>query len=212
VEALVKHGEVGGHYVLRLTDGRTVHIGDAKILTSQRAFAIAVFDGLSFQLPPIPRKKWALVLDALLAVQAVVHTLRADEMVREWLDSYVQQSSVQIDSLDGDATMSCYALYTLQHHNAAVIEKKPGGRVILRLRSLYMYVSRTYDAKLSMQNLAHMLSVFGFKMQTTIASPTVDGRRIKVNRVWIGPNTLLDGAPDREADRWAERAASAHNW
>jgi hypothetical protein len=202
VAKVEKHGYVKGSYRLHLADGRQFDIGDAKVLDSQTAFRVAVIDGINWQIPRLTRKRWDKAVSAILALVETIDTQTPSEMVAEELESYINEKGWFCESLDAlrehpEEMLKWMA--GVRRCGAPICEKGKGGRVILRLRDFVAWVHRTSKTNLTSQEFANMISRFGFKKTSTIASASFNGKREKLNRVWVADRASLpiDVADDR---------------
>jgi hypothetical protein len=187
LEKIEKHGSVKGHYRLYLADGRQVEIGDAKVLDTQSQFRVAVIDGLNQQIPRLARQRWDRAVTAMLKLVQVIETLTPAEMLAEELQAYIYDRGFFCDSINGfrdDPEDMGSFFYEAKRRGAPIVETGPGGRVILSLRSFVAWVHQNSKTSLTALEFANLLSRFGFKKISTIASTTFNGKREKLNRVW----------------------------
>jgi hypothetical protein len=183
-----KHGTVKGHYRLHLADGRQFDIGDAKVLDTQAQFRVAVIDGLNQQIPRLERKRWDRAVAAMLKLVEIIDTYTPAEMLGDELQAYLCDQARFCDSIEGlraDPEVMAAFFYEVKRYGAPIVETIQGGRVILSLVSFVAWVHRKSKTSLTTLEFANLLSRFGFKKVSTIASATFKGKREKLNRVWV---------------------------
>lgn len=203
VKRVIKHGTGGGLYVMHLNDGRVVDIGTAAKMISERAFRVAILDSLNQTLPRFKPGGWKKCLDAMLDLVEVRAGLAPDQMVHQWVESFLETYAPAIYSL-AEPTESVTEIFLgwangrLYHPYPAVCETKDGGRVVLKLRELHTYVMSRFGARLSETDLASSISKIGFAAVSTLNGPMCEGKRLRVHRVWVAPTSLFVGVALRE--------------
>jgi hypothetical protein len=193
ITRVVKHGESDGFYVLHLADGRKVDLGRTAKFASEQGVRLAVIDGLGSLLPPIKKGAWRKVLDSLLKLVEVESGFTPEEMVTEWVESFLEGRARGFYSLK-EATPAIAYAYDLFNGKVqfdltvnSLYETGPGGVVVLKLRPLYQYITQQLNAKLSQPDLAVFLGRVGFRKCSTFNGPMWQGERLRLQRVWVAP-------------------------
>jgi hypothetical protein len=196
VDQLIKHGSGGGIYVMYLDKGRTVDIGNAGKMISERAFRVSVLDSLNQTLPRFKPGGWKKCLDAMLELVEVRTTLGPDAMVHGWVESLIENFAPCVPSLsepteDVAEIFAGWVGHRFHRSYPAVFETGVSGRVVVKLRDLHAYVTRRFGARLSESDLSSSLSKIGFFSLSTLNGPMWEGHRLRVNRVWVAPASLF---------------------
>jgi hypothetical protein len=194
VARVVKLGEgLTGAYQIELADGRKIDAGRTPQFASERVFRNSVIAGLNTQLPPIKKGRWRKCVDAMLLLVDVEPGFNEAEMITEWIESFLSVSAMDVPSLR-EATGGVARAFDALNEKfgdfaniGALVETNDGGRVVLRLRSLYRHLTVHLSAKLSEPDLAVLLGKFGFRKVTTLSGPIWQGERLRAQRVWIAP-------------------------
>ena len=92
VARIIKRGQVGGTYELKLADGSTVILGDAAALLSFRICRAAVLDTAARVLPAGLRNSWPDVAALVARGAEVVELPGEDEEVIAWLTDHVSEA------------------------------------------------------------------------------------------------------------------------
>jgi hypothetical protein len=207
VACVVKYGEGDGAYELLLADGRRVDLGRTNRFSSERAFRNSVIAGLNLQPPPLKKGRWRKCLDAMLVLLEIRPGFTEEEMVVEWVEGFLHNHGLEIPSLKeatGDVARVFDAINgKINDFNdcGAIVETVKDGHVVIKLRSLYRFLTLHWNVKLSQPDLSVLLGKVGLRRVATLNGPMWQGERLRTQRVWVAPAARFHFVPRSEQVR-----------